>query len=364
MKIRAAVVREKGAPFVMEDIELDEPRADEVLVRIVSSGLCHTDLGARMQYIPVPLPGVLGHEGAGIVEKVGSHVTKVKSGDHVATSYMSCGSCPACIKGKPNWCAEFRRLNFGGRRPDGTATMKKGGETIYGSFFGQSTFGSYALLNERSVVKVPSDVPLEMLSPMGCGIQTGAGGVINTLKAAPGSAIAIFGIGSVGLSAIMAAGLSGCTKIIGVDILDNRLQLAKEFGATDVINSGKVNAVDEIRKLTGGGIEFTLECTGVPKVFRMAVDALMMGGTCGLIGVAPVGMEVNLEMQHILDGRTIKGCVEGDSNPDLFIPQLIDLYKQKRFPFDRLLKYYPMDKINEAVEDTEKGRTLKAVLKP
>jgi aryl-alcohol dehydrogenase len=364
MKIKAAVVREKGGPFVMEDIELDEPKADEVVVRIASSGLCHTDLVARMQFLPIPLPGVFGHEGAGIVEKVGSQVTKVKPGDHVATTFMSCGTCAPCKKGKPGWCTEFRRLNFGGRRPDGTATMKKGSETIYGSFFGQSTFGTHALVNERGVVKVPSDVPLEILSPMGCGIQTGAGGVINTLKATPGSAIAIFGIGSVGLSAIMAAVVSGCTKIIAVDILEERLKLAKEFGATDVLNSAKVNAVDEIRNLTGGGIEFTLEGTGVPKVFRMAVDALAMGGTCALIGVAPVGVEVNLEMQHILDGRTIKGCVEGDCISDIFIPQLIDLYKQGRFPFDRLLKTYPMDKINEAVEDCEKGKSLKAILKP
>lgn len=364
MKIKAAVVREKGAPFVIEDVELEEPRADEVLVKIASTGLCHTDLVARMQFIPVPLPGVFGHEGAGIVEKVGSLVTKVKPGDHVATSFMSCGSCPSCKKGKPGWCSEFRRLNFGGRRPDGSATMKKGSETVYGSFFGQSTFGSYALVGERSVIKVPSDVPVEILAPLGCGIQTGAGGVINTLKAYPGSSIAVFGIGSVGLSAIMAAAVCGCTKIIAVDIMEERLKLAKEFGATDVINSGKSNAVDEIRKLTGGGIEFTLECTGIPKVFRQAVDALMMGGTCGLIGVAPVGVEANLEMQHILDGRTIKGCVEGDCIPDLFIPQLIDLYKQGRFPFDKLLKFYSLEQINEAVEDTEKGKALKAVLKP
>jgi aryl-alcohol dehydrogenase len=364
MKITAAVVREAGGPFLIEDIQLDEPKADEVLVKIVSSGLCHTDLVARMQYLPIPLPGVFGHEGAGIVEKVGAQVTKVKPGDHVATSFMSCGTCVNCKKGKPGWCSDFRRLNFGGRRPDGTATMKKGNETVYGSFFGQSTFGTYALMGERSVIKVPSDVPLEILSPMGCGIQTGAGGVINTLKAAPGSAIAIFGIGSVGLSAIMAAVASGCTMILGIDIMDERLKLAKEFGATHVINSGKDNAVEEIRKLTGGGIEYTLECTGIPKVFRQAVDALMMGGTCGLIGVAPVGVEVNLEMQHILDGRTIKGCVEGDCIPDIFIPQLIELYKQGRFPFDKLITFYPLDRIDEAVEATEKGKALKAVLKP
>lgn len=364
MKIKAAVVREKAGPFLIEEIELDEPRDDEIVVRIVSSGLCHTDLVARMQFLPIPLPGVFGHEGAGVVEKVGSRVTKVKPGDHVTTSYMSCGECPACKKAMPGWCTEFQRLNFGGRRADGTATMKKDGQTIYGSFFGQSTFASHALVTERNVVKVSKDVPLEILCPLGCGIQTGAGGVINSLKAGPGSSIAIFGIGSVGLSAMMAAVASGCTMIIGVDVMEERLKLAKEFGATHTINSAKVDAVEEIRKLTGGGIEYTLECTGIPKVFRQAVDALMMGGTSGLIGVAPNGVDVSLEMQQILNGRTIKGVVEGDCVSDIFIPQLIELYKAGRFPFDRLLKFYSLDQINEAVEDTEKGRALKAVLKP
>ena len=158
--------------------------------------------------------------------------------------------------------------------------------------------------------------------------------------------------------------MCGCTRIIGVDVLDERLKLAKEFGATDIINSAKVNPVEEIQKMTGGGIEFSLECTGIPKVFRQAVDALMIGGTCGLIGVAPNGVDVSLEMQTILNGRTVKGIVEGDCISDIFIPQLIDLYKQGRFPFDRLLKFYSLDQINEAAEDSEKGRALKAVLKP
>lgn len=348
----------------MENIELEEPRSDEVLVKIVSSGLCHTDLVARMQYIPFPLPGVMGHEGAGIVEKVGSQVKKVKPGDHVATSFTSCGICSSCRQGIPGWCADFKRLNFGGRRADGSTTMTKDGETIYGSFFGQSTFADYSLVSERCVIKVPSDVPLEILSPMGCGIQTGAGGVINSLAPKPGSSIVVFGIGSVGLSAIMAAAACGCTQIIGVDVVESRLELSKEFGVTHTINSGQADAVEEIRKITGGGIDYSLECTGIPAVFRQAVDCLRMGGVCGLIGVAPVGVEVNLEMQTVLDGRTIKGVVEGDCLPDVFIPQLIDLYKQGKFPFDRLIKFYDMDNIAEAVEDSEKGKTLKAVLKP
>ncbi|MCL2878387.1 MAG: NAD(P)-dependent alcohol dehydrogenase [Acidobacteria bacterium] len=363
MKIKAAVVREAGKPFVLEEVELDEPRDDEVLVKIVSSGLCHTDLVAQMQYLPIPLPGVLGHEGAGIVEKVGSNVTKVKPGDHVATSFMSCGTCQACKEAHPGWCVDFRKLNFGGRRADGTATIKKGDETVYGSFFGQSTFATYALVNERNTIKVPTDVPLEILAPLGCGIQTGAGGVINSLKPEPGSSIVIFGVGSVGLSAIMAAVICGCTKIIGVDIMNERLELAKSFGATHVINSRETNAVEEIRKLTGSGAKYTLECTGIPQVFRQAVDSLMMGGTCALLGVAPVGVEVNLEMQTVLDGRTIRGVVEGDCVSDIFIPQLIDLYKAGRFPFDRLITFYTLDQINEAVKDTHDGKALKAVMK-
>ena len=364
MKIKAAVVREAKGPFVIEEVELEEPRANEVLVRIVSTGLCHTDLVARMGFLPMPIPAVLGHEGAGIVEKVGNQVTKVKPGDHVATSFTSCGVCRMCKSGKPAWCADFKKLNFGGRRADGSTTMKKDGKPVHGSFFGQSSFAAYALVSDRSVVKVPTDVPLEILSPLGCGIQTGAGAVMNTLKPSPGSAIAVFGIGSVGLSAIMAAVVCGCTKIIALDIVDERLKLAMEFGATHSINSGKLNAVEEIQKLTGGGIEYTLECTGNPKVLRQAVDCLMLGGTCGLIGVAPMGVEASLDMQTLLDARTVRGVIEGDCNPELFIPQLIDLYKQGKFPFDRLIKFYSLEQINEAAEDSEKGKTLKPVLKP
>ncbi len=364
MKIKAAVVREAKGPFVIEEIELEEPRASEVLVRIVSTGLCHTDLVARMGFLPMPIPAVLGHEGAGIVEKVGNQVTKVKPGDHVATSFTSCGVCRMCKSGKPAWCADFKKLNFGGRRADGSTTMKKDGKPVHGSFFGQSSFATYALVSDRSVVKVPDDVPLEILSPLGCGIQTGAGAVMNTLKPSPGSAIAIFGIGSVGLSAIMAAVVCGCTKIIALDIVDERLKLAMQFGATHSINSGKLNAVEEIQKLTGGGIEYTLECTGNPEVLRQAVDCLMLGGTCGLIGVAPMGVEASLDMQTLLDARTVRGVIEGDCNPELFIPQLIDLYKQGKFPFDRLIKFYSLEQINEAAEDSEKGKTLKPVLKP
>ena len=213
------------------------------------------------------------------------------------------------------------------------------------------------------MVKVRNDVPLELLGPMGCGIQTGAGGVINSLKARPGSSIAVFGVGSVGLSAILAATASGLTTAIAIDVKGERLDLALKMGATHVIDSSRTNAVEEIQKITGGGVDYSLECTGIPAVFRQSVDALAMTGVCGLIGVAPFGVEVSLGMQTILNGRTIRGVVEGDSIPDIFIPQLIELYRQGRFPFDRMITFYPFDQINKAVEDSEKGKALKAVLR-
>jgi len=363
MKIKAALVREKSGPFVIEDVDLDEPRDDEVLVRIAGSGLCHTDLVARDGFMPIPLPAVLGHEGSGVVERVGSRVTKVKPGDHVVMSFRSCGACASCVRGLPANCLDFFRLNFAGVRPDGTPTMQKDGKVVHAAFFSQSSFASHALATERNVVKVRNDVPLDILGPLGCGIQTGAGGVINSLQARPGSSIAIFGAGSVGLSAVMASVVCGCTTIVAADVRAGRLELAKQMGATHVVDSSQADPVEAIRGITGGGVDYSLECTGLPKVFRQSVDALGMPGVCGLIGVAPFGVEASLDMQTILNGRTIRGVVEGDSIPDIFIPQLIELYRQVRFPFDRMISFYPFDQINQAAEDSEKGKTLKAVLR-
>jgi Zn-dependent alcohol dehydrogenase len=246
MKITAAVVREKSGPFILEELELDDPREDEILVRVAACGVCHTDLVCRDQYYPTPLPCVFGHEGSGIVEKVGKKVTKVKPGDSVVASYLACGHCNPCQRGLPGYCHDFWAHNFSGGRADGSHTVHKGSEVINASFFGQSTFATYALANEANTVKVPNDVPLEILGPLGCGIQTGAGGVINALRPSPGSKIAIFGAGAVGLSASMAAAASGCTTIIIVDVNPARLELAKStFGATHTINGKEVDAVSE-----------------------------------------------------------------------------------------------------------------------
>jgi aryl-alcohol dehydrogenase len=362
MKTNAAIVFEPSGTFSLEQVELSEPKETEVLVRMASSGVCHTDLAARDQHFPVPLPSVFGHEGAGVVEKVGARVTKVKPGDHVTMSWICCGTCPACKSGNDPYCHNFLALNFSGARPDGTLTLKKADQPIHGNFFGQSAFAEHALADERNVVKVPKEVPLELLGPMGCGVMTGAGAVMNAFRPKPGASIAIFGMGTVGISALLAAVVCGCTTIIAVDINAQRLEAVKELGATHTINSSETDPVAAILDITGGGPNFSLECVGNPAVFRQAVDVLPILGVCGLIGVVAPGTEVSLNMDLIMNGRFVRGIIEGDAVPDQFIPTLIELYQEGKFPFDKLITFYPFKDINLAVADMEQGRTIKPVL--
>jgi aryl-alcohol dehydrogenase len=364
MKIKAAVVRQKSGPFLIEDVDLDEPREDEVLVRIAGTGLCHTDLAGRDGLLPTPLPMVFGHEGSGVVERVGAKVRKVRPGDHVVLSYVACGTCPSCRKGEETLCLNNFTCNFGGMRPDGSLTIKKDGEPVHGAFFGQSSFASHALAFERNTVRVPEDVPIEILGPLGCGVQTGAGGVINSLRPKPGSSLAVFGTGGVGMSAILAAVVSGCGTIIAVDVKEARLKAAREFGATHTINPLEVDPVEAIREITEGGVEYILDTTGIGRVIRQAVDALAVGGTCGLIGIASPDEEMHIGIGTMLQGRSIFGILEGDAIPDIFIPLMIELYRQGRFPFDRMITNYRLDQINEAATDAESGKALKAVLRP
>lgn len=362
--IKAAVVRQKGGPFQIETLTLEDPRPDEVLVRIVATGMCHTDMVARDQLYDVPLPVVLGHEGAGVVERVGSGVKKVASGDHVVLTYMWCGHCRPCLNGDPTYCANFYALNFGGAREDGsTATHDERG-TVHDHFFGQSSFGTFALVHERNTIGVPRTAPLELLGPLGCGIQTGAGAVINALKVSPGSSFAAFGGGAVGLSAVMAARVAGATTIIAVDVVPSRLKLAVEIGATHTVNSRETDPVEAVRKITGGGADFTLESSGRPTVLRQAIDASAIRGTCGIVGAPALGTEATFDVNGVMTtGKTIRGIIEGESVPDLFIPSLVDLYLQGRFPFDKLVKFYTLDQINQAAEDSEKGVTIKPIVR-
>lgn len=363
-EIRAAVVRKKGGPFKVETLTLEDPRPEEVLIRIIATGMCHTDMVARDQLYSVPLPVVLGHEGAGIVERVGASVKKIATGDHVVLTYMWCGHCKPCLNGDLTYCANFYPLNFGGAREDGSmATHDKQG-MVHDHFFGQSSFGTYALAHERNVIKVPTAAPLELLGPLGCGIQTGAGAVMNGLKVRPGSSFAAFGGGAVGLSAVMAARVAGATTIIAADVVPSRLALAKELGATHTVNSRETDPVDAVRTITGGGADFSLESSGRPAVLRQAIDALAIKGVCGIVGAPALGTEASFDVNGVMTtGKRIIGIIEGDSVPDLFIPSLVELYQQGRFPFDKLVKFYSLDQINQAAEDSEKGITIKPIVR-
>lgn len=362
---RAAVVWKKGGLFQLEDVTIETPQGDEVLVRMVATGMCHTDMIVRDQLYPLPLPIVLGHEGAGIVERVGSQVTRVVPGDHVVLAFTFCGKCDLCQSGHPAYCREFFARNLGGGRVDGSTSVQKEGKPLHDHFFGQSSFSTLALATERNIVKVRKDVPLELLGPLGCGISTGAGAVLNSLKVTAGHTFASFGSGAVGLSAIMAARLAGATSIIAVDTRPNRLQLALELGATHAVNGRDEDPVEFIRRVTGGrGVDFTLESTGNAKVLRQAIDSLDILGTCGVVGAPPIGTEASFDVNDLMiPGKSVRGIVEGDSVPDVFIPRLIELYAQGKFPFDKLVRFYPLEQINQAARDSESGDTLKPIVR-
>ena len=363
-EIKAAVVRKKGGPFQIENLALEEPRSDEVLVRIVATGMCHTDMVARDQLYTVPLPVVLGHEGAGVVEQIGANVKKIAKGDHVVLTYTWCGHCKPCLNGDLTYCANFYPLNFGGAREDGSSATHDKQGSVHDHFFGQSSFGTFALAHERNVINVPANAPLEFLGPLGCGIQTGAGAVMNALEVHPGSSFAAFGGGAVGLSAVMAARVAGATTIIAADVVPSRLALAKELGATHTVNSRETDPIEAVRRITGGGADFTLESSGRSEVLRQAIDALAIRGSCGIVGAPALGTEASFDVNGVMTaGKRIVGIIEGDSVPDLFIPSLVELYQQGRFPFDKLVKFYPLDQINQAAEDGEKGVTIKPIVR-
>lgn len=364
MKVDAAVVHEKGGPFTIETIEIDDPRANEVLVEISAAGFCHTDLSVRDQHFPTPLPAVLGHEGSGVVREVGDEVTGIEPGDPVVLSFDYDDSCPNCNHGDVAYCERFFDYNVTGRRPgDRSSPLSMNGEPISGRFFGQSSFATHAIATERNVVPVPDDAPLELLGPLGCGIQTGAGGVINSLDPQTGSSIVIFGAGSVGLSALLGANLKGCHKSVVVDLKPNRLDMADSLGAATTINPRDVDNVEQaIRASLDGGADYTVEATGDPSVLRQAVDVLGHGGTCGVIGVPPHGTEVSLDVNTILLGRTVRGIIEGDAHPKEFIPKLVELHQQGKLPFDEFVTYYDFEDIQTAAKDAESGDTIKPII--
>lgn len=364
MKIIAAIARESGTPLSLENVTLGEPRETEVVVDVVATGVCHTDLVVQEGLLPTPMPVVLGHEGAGIVRSVGNKVSKVKPGDHVVMTFDSCGHCPSCSEKAPSYCHAFFPKNFSACREDGsTAIQNEQGGNIHSHFFGQSSFASSAICSESNVVKVNPNVPLKMLGPLACGFQTGAGAIVNALNVKPGSSVVIFGTGSVGLAAIMAAKISQASTIIAIDRHATRLSLAKELGATHVIEAKGQNVAEDIIAITEYGCQFALDTTGVPAVIRQAVESLAPRGTCGILGASGPEAELTFNETHFMSGgRRLMGIVEGEALPDTFIPQMIQWYLDGQFPIDKLITYYPYEEINNAIADTASGATIKPIV--
>ncbi|MCA6245492.1 MAG: NAD(P)-dependent alcohol dehydrogenase [Phenylobacterium sp.] len=368
MKITAAVARPGRTGFDIESLSLDDPREDEVRVRIAGVGLCHTDLVFRHAGEAVyPLPAVFGHEGSGVVEAVGSAVTRFRPGDRVAISYRSCGACDRCHDGDAPYCRTMPLLNYTGARTDGTRALHDEAGDVASNFFGQSSFASHALTYERNLVKLPDDVPLELMGPLGCGIQTGAGGVMNSLAARAGSSILITGGGSVGLSAVMGAKIQGCAVIIVLEPMASRRDLALELGATHVLDPASTpDLAAAVRAITPVGVDYAFDTTGIPAVLN-AVMAGCLGskGVFGIVGVTPPGTPAPGDMGQIITfGHTVKGIIEGDADPGVFIPQLVEHYKAGRLPFDRMIKTYPLAEIDRAIAEQHQGVCVKAVLIP
>lgn len=365
MQITAAVVRECAGPFNLEDVELCEPRDGEILVEVAASGMCQTDLHARDGFYPsMRYPAIFGHEGAGVVQAVGARVSELKVGDHVVMSFPWCGECPNCRSRRQSYCLDARKLKHNGTRRDGSTLHEKDGKPVYAAFFQQSSFGTHLVGDARYAVKVRHDAPIEMLGPLACGGQTGAGAVLNVMKPRAGEAFVVFGVGGVGLSGLMAAKIAGCDPVIAVDVHEHRLALARKLGATHVINhGGRTDVVAEIRRLTGFGVRFSLETSALPQVLREAIEALMPTGLCVLVGTARAGTEVAIEMPFIQNGREVRGAIQGDSEPKTFIPELVDHLMAGRFPLDRIVTFYDFAEINRAAAESSAGKAIKPVLR-
>ncbi len=364
MKITAALAVGPGQPFAFGEVTLDEPRADEVQVRIVAVGLCHTDIAFRDQQTGVTQPAVLGHEGAGVVEAVGAAVTKVAPGDHVLLTFRSCGACARCLARDPCYCAQLPAMNFSGRRLDGSSAIHDGERVVSSNFFGQSSFATHALAYERNVVKIDPALSLSTYAPLGCGVQTGAGSVLRSLDCQPGSSLLVIGAGTVGLSAVMAARLRGCAPIIALDPLASRRSLALELGATHAIDPFAGDIVAAVRAIAPAGVDSVLDASGVVSAIESAFGYLAPKGTIGLVGVpndSAAVLTVSMGLA-ITFGFGVRGIIEGDSDPDAFIPELIELHLAGKFPFDRLIRVYPFEDINAAIVDQHEGKAVKVVL--
>ncbi len=359
-KTTGAVLDEPHGRFVLKQVELDDPRDDEILVVVEASGVCHTDVAVQDGLTP---PMVLGHEGTGVVQAIGSGVRRVRPGERVIVSYPWCGDCNECLTGHAYRCEQMFRLAFGGGRFDGSKTITMDGRPVSSAFFQQSSFASHLITLERDVVPVGREHAAELLAAIPCGVQTGAGAILNSMQLGAGDSLAVFGTGAVGLSAIMAARLMEASTIIGVDIVESRLELALELGATHVINAANGEVPERIKELLPKGVRYSFETTGSEQGLDAAIESLCMGGECGFVTLPHRGAKYPFTLRGLsTKSATLRGIISGSALPNDFLPKLIEWQQQGRFPYDRLITTYDFEDINQAFADSAEGRAIKPVL--
>jgi len=359
--MKAAIYHGPHQDLTIEDVEIDKPMAREVVVRTAATGVCHSDLHFVDGLYPFPPPAVLGHEAAGVVEEVGELVHYVKPGDHViACLSVFCGTCDYCTSGRPNLCRspETRR----GESDPPKLRFAKDGSTV-NQFANISSFAEQMLLHENAIVKVREDMPLDRAALIGCGVMTGVGAALNTAKVEPGSNVAVFGAGGVGLAAIQGARIAGAAMIIAVDVVESKLALAKELGATHIVDASSHDPVEAVRELTGGGVHYSFEAIGLKDVAEQAFNCLAAGGTATVIGMIPVGQKVELDGRSFLSERKIQGSSMGSNRFRIDMPRYIEFYRQGRLKLDEMItRRGRLEDVNEAFRAMKAGEVARTVL--
>ncbi len=358
MKSLAAILEKPGKPFVMDTIDVDSPKDDEVMVKIVASGVCGTDFFFQGPS-PLSLPTVLGHEGSGYVVEVGKNVKNVKVGDGVMIAGTFCGECEECRKGRSHLCTF--NIEPSGMMQDGTFRYHRKDQNV-SSMFCQGTFKEYTIVHKNAVTKAPEEVDIHALAPLGCGMKTGAGAVFNTLDVKKDTSIVVMGCGPVGLSAIMAAKISACKEILCFDVFDSRLELAKEMGATHAINSKETDPVEAVMEIVPGGVDYVVEATGIIPLIEAGMKMLKRGGEITIVG-NPRGNLLDFLGDFLQKGTTVKAHFGAGGPTPILLSQLVDYYARGMFPFDKMITYYDFKDIEQAFEDAKSGKVIKAVLR-
>ncbi|MCR9278559.1 MAG: Zn-dependent alcohol dehydrogenase [Pseudomonadaceae bacterium] len=357
--MKAAVFYEANKPLEIEEISHGDPAPREVLVRTVCAGVCHSDLHFQNGSYPHPAPAVLGHESAGIVEAVGSDVTYVQPGDHVITCLSAfCGHCEYCLTGHMSLCQEPELQ----RSPDKPPRLSKGDTAVH-QFLNLSSFAEYMLIHEHALVKVNKEMPLDRAALIGCGVTTGVGAVIHTAKVEPGSTVAVIGCGGIGLSAINGAAIAGAGRIIAVDMVPSKLELARKFGATDIVNAGDGDPVGQVMEMTGGGVHYSFEAIGLKATAEQSFKMLARGGTATIIGMIPVGTMVELHGPEFLMERKIQGSNMGSNRFRVDMPRFVDFYLQGKLHLDDMIsRRIKLEDVNEGMEALKSGEVARSVI--